>query len=91
MKPNIPPKYPTAPLPEDKKRHLVVSFEECENLTERRLECPYCHYPLDSVFSDTTGHLRVKCQKCKANMVLSLAYFRCQRGYGKHKHYIESK
>ena len=70
---------------------VYENFAECESLTERQLACPYCHYPLDGVLSDTTGHLREKCQKCKANMVLSLAYFRRQRGYGVRKRYMFSR
>lgn len=87
MKPNVPPKFTVQPISEEKKRHLVISFEECSELDERQLNCPYCDYPIDGVFSDATGHLRVKCQKCKANMVVSLAYFRRQRGYGQYKRY----
>ena len=63
MKPNIPPKFTVKPLPEEKRKKLLVSFEECAGLTERELNCPYCDYPIDGVFSDATGHLRVKCQK----------------------------
>lgn len=61
MKPNIPPKFTVKPLPEEKRKKLLVSFEECAGLTERELNCPYCDYPIDGVFSDATGHLRVKC------------------------------
>ena len=74
-------------MPEEKRKKLLVSFEECAGLTERELNCPYCDYPIDGVFSDATGHLRVKCQKCKANMVVSLAYFRRKRGYAVYKRY----
>lgn len=87
MKPNIPPKFTVKALPEEKRKKLLVSFEECAELTERELNCPYCDYPIDGVFSDATGHLRVKCQKCKANMVVSLAYFRRKRGYAVYKRY----
>ena len=80
MKPNIPPKFTVKPLPEEKRKKLLVSFEECAGLTD-------CDYPIDGVFSDATGHLRVKCQKCKANMVVSLAYFRRKRGYAVYKRY----
>ena len=42
MKPNIPPKITVKPLPEEKRKKLLVSFEECAELTERELNCPYC-------------------------------------------------
>ena len=88
MKPNIPPKFQTEPLSETKQNHLSISFEECKDLTERDIKCPYCGHSLHGVFSDISGHLRVKCNRCKANMVLNVAYFRRQRGYGKRKEYI---
>ena len=91
MKPNVPPKFVVKPISDEKKRHLSISFEECSELEERELNCPYCDYPIDGIFSDASGHLRVKCQKCKANMVVSLAYFRRQRGYGRYKQYRPSR
>ena len=88
MKPNSPPKFQKEPLAEEKKKYMSISFSECENLTEREINCPYCGHALDGVFSDISGHLRVKCHRCKANMVLNVAYFRRQKGYGKYKRYI---
>ena len=91
MKPNVPPKFQKEPLSETKQKRLSISFEECKDLTEREISCPYCGHALDGVFSDISGHLRVKCHRCKANMVLNVAYFRRQKGYGKHKGYIVSR
>ena len=78
---NPPPKFQNQPLSADKQEKLILSFEECTELEERTLNCPYCGFPIDGIFSDAVGHLRVKCHKCKAVMVLSLAYFRRQRRY----------
>lgn len=64
---------------------MKISYEETVNLTEREVKCPYCGFPLSHVFSDASGHLRVKCQKCKGTAIVNLAYFRTQKGYGKLK------
>ena len=44
-----------------------------------------CGFRIQRVFSDATGHLSVKCQKCKNVHILNLAYFRRIRrnGYGR--------
>ena len=89
MRPNTPPKFQNQPLSETKQKHLILLFEECEELTERELRCPYCEFSIENVFSDLTGHIRVKCPKCRASMVLSLAYFRRAKRYRKIKNTIE--
>lgn len=85
MQPNTPPKFVSKPVSENTQKLLALSFEECENLTERDLHCPICAFPIEGVFSDLVGHIRVKCQKCKAVLVLNPAYFRRMKGYGKYK------
>lgn len=91
MKANIPPKFETKPLTYEKKQRLSMSFEECNNLTERDLKCPHCGSLIQGVFSDAVGHLRIKCNKCKANMVLNLAYFRTKKGYTQYKRIAKAK
>ena len=81
MEPNTPPKFQSQPLDQETAHFLELSSEECAELTEREIRCPYCHYRIGKVFSDSTGHLRVKCQKCKAESILNLAYFRRQKGF----------
>ena len=49
MEPNIPPKFQKEPLSEEKKKYILISFSECENLTEREINCPYCGHALDGV------------------------------------------
>ena len=52
-------------------------------IVERDILCPVCGFRIQRVFSDATGHLRVKCRKCKNVHVLNLAYFRrFRRGRG---------
>ena len=52
-------------------RKLLLSRIEAESLQERDLLCPVCR-----LYSDASGHLRVKCPKCKGIHILNLAYFR---------------
>ena len=53
-----------------------------ESLKERDILCPTCGFKIQRVFSDATGHLSVKCQKCKNVHILNLAYFRRIRRNG---------
>lgn len=79
MKQNTAPKYQDRPITEDVHRKLRLSFEECTSMPERQLKCPYCSHYIEGVFADTTGHVRVKCNKCKAEMILNVAYFHRRR------------
>ena len=58
------------------RQRLLLSRIEAENLKERDILCPTCGFRIQRVFSDATGHLSVKCQKCKNIHILNLAYFR---------------
>lgn len=64
-----------------KKRKALAdrSQKEADNLAERVLRCPVCGFKIGVAYSDSTGHIRTKCQKCKHVWVLNLAYFRRQR------------
>ena len=72
MRPNTAPKFQDKPLTAEAHRKMILSFEECTSLPERELKCPYCSHYIEGVFADTTGHVRVKCNKCKAEMVLNV-------------------
>ena len=61
------------------RRKAALSELESTHLTERTLYCPQCGYLIGMAFSDSTGHIRAKCQRCKTVSVLNLAYFRRQR------------
>ena len=71
----------TQVAPEIQKR-LLLSRVEAESLKERDILCPTCGFRIQRVFSDATGHLSVKCQKCKNVHILNLAYFRRIRRNG---------
>jgi phage FluMu protein Com len=57
-------------------RKLLLSRMEAEDLQERDLLCPLCGFRIQTLYSDASGHLRVKCPKCKGIHILNLAYFR---------------
>ncbi len=41
-------------------------------LGERELRCSECNYLVAYAFTDLRGHIRIKCQKCKSIMILSI-------------------
>ena len=73
----------------EKQRRLIISLDEVEKLEERPLRCPYCDFRIQNVFSDATGHFRIKCQKCKRDSVVNIEYFR-RRMRTRRKHFISS-
>lgn len=85
MEANSKPKFQRMPVPEKIVHFLQISHEECVDLTEREVLCPYCRFPLTHVFSDARGHLRVKCPKCKGTAIVNLAYFYKSKHLGKLK------
>ena len=88
---NREPKYQRKPMPEKVEYFLIISHEECVDLMERDVLCPYCGFRLHRVFSDAQGHLRVKCQKCKGTAIVNLAYFYRSKGLGKFKSRLQNK
>ena len=61
------------------RRKAALSRKEAEDFIERSLHCPNCGYMIGMAYSDATGHVKTKCQKCKTISVLNLAYFRRQK------------
>lgn len=60
-------------------RLLELSQKEVEGMEKRTLKCPICGYRIDDVYVDGIGHRDIKCQKCKLEATVNLAYFRRQR------------
>lgn len=58
------------------RKRLLLSRYEAESLNERDIRCPVCGFLIQRVYSDATGHLSIKCQKCKNINIINLAYFR---------------
>ncbi|NCC87974.1 MAG: hypothetical protein EOM05_08925 [Clostridia bacterium] len=73
---NSPPKHDCYKSTEQATRKLKLSNDECDDLEERELKCPYCYYIMGGIFSDAGAHIRLKCPKCGAAMILNTAYFR---------------
>lgn len=63
-------------LQEKLKKSLVGS----ENITMRRIDCPYCGFLVDIVGSDVRlGHKMIHCRKCKRDYLISYEHFRTQK------------
>lgn len=55
----------TKPLSLEVQRKLELSLKGCRGLDERELRCPRCGQFIATLYSDTSGHLKIKCKKCK--------------------------
>lgn len=55
---------------------ILKSREEIKNLQSRELKCPICGFRLEEIYEISSGYVHVKCQKCKLQEPLNLAYFR---------------
>lgn len=55
---------------------LKISKAEVATLTKRDILCPNCNFRISTVFADASGHMQVKCKKCKNEYILNFAYFR---------------
>lgn len=71
------------PPGEDVIKKLILSQREYEALEKKPLKCPICGFPLIGLSADRHGIVAVKCQKCKFEGPINLAYFRTQR----YRHY----
>lgn len=69
-------------------RKLLLSRVEAEDLQERDLLCPVCGFRIQTLYSDVSGHLRVKCPKCKGIHILNLAYFRRVKRIGSYARFL---
>lgn len=69
-------------------KKLLLSRMEAEDLQERDLLCPVCGFRIQTLYSDVSGHLRVKCPKCKGIHILNLAYFRRIKRIGSYVRFL---
>ena len=81
------PRYPTPD--QEVVDKLLRSCCEVDKMPELELRCPVCHFRIAGVYGDKSGHIRVKCPKCKFDGVLNLAYFR--RMKRDHREYTDKK
>lgn len=73
------------PPPPEVIEKLNKSEQEANGLTLRNIKCPSCQFVVGKVFSDATGHIRIKCPKCKLDRIINLLYFCRLEGFGKIK------
>ena len=76
---------------EEVRRKLALSKEEYEKAEKKPLRCPVCGYKLIGASAVRSGLVEVKCQKCKFEGPMNLAYFRTQRLRGYHLRLNEAK
>ena len=57
-------------------KKLLLSEEETKSLKVRELRCPKCGFLIQKVYSDATGHISVKCTKCRQISIINVAYFK---------------
>ena len=66
---------------------LALSRQEAKELMMRDINCPYCGFLVDRVFSDVAGHKMVFCKKCKEEYPVNLGYFRRMRAWRRKHRY----
>lgn len=50
--------------------------ESIEKMQKREVVCPACKFRIEELYGIAVGIIQVKCQKCKLEAPLDLAYFR---------------
>lgn len=58
---------------------LRKSREEVENMETRVIQCPICHFRCLVGYERAAVHIQFRCNKCKFESPMNLAYFRTQR------------
>ena len=75
--------YKQKPMLPEVRQKVELSYTESLDLTDRELRCPHCGYYIMTLCSDVSGHLKAKCNKCKAVTTYNLGYFRRSRRKGR--------
>lgn len=68
--------YKMKPMSQEVQSKVERSYHESIDLIERELHCPYCRRYIATLFSDASGHFKMKCKNCKAITVFNMGYFR---------------
>lgn len=71
--------YRMKPMPPELRTKVERSYIESLDLTERELHCPHCGRYISTLYSDSAGHFKQKCNHCKAVTIFNLGYFRRRR------------
>ncbi len=76
-----PPKFATQNVTDDVRKKLTLSLSESRDIKFKEIRCAYCNSPIAFVSVSATGHIWIKCQKCKAEFPINTAYFYKSRTY----------
>lgn len=68
-------KYTDRYFSEETREKEAASKQESESMTDRAVRCPHCMVPLFFAYSDTAGHFRVKCTRCRQISWIDLGRF----------------
>ena len=60
-------------------RKLALSIQEAKDMESQTVKCPICGFPLLGMYGEKKGIARIKCQKCKYEGPVNLAYFKTYR------------
>lgn len=71
--------YKYKPMSEELEMIVNLSFDESIGMAERDLNCPRCKRYMATLFADSGGHIRLRCNNCKTPTVFNLGYFRTHR------------
>ena len=71
--------YKVKPMPPETQEKVECSRVESLDLSERPLYCPHCHHYVATLYSDVSGHFKIKCQNCKITTPYNVGYFRRKR------------
>jgi len=71
--------YKIKPMTPETQSKVERSRTESLDLSERPLYCPHCHHYVASLFSDASGHFKIKCPNCKTTTPYNMGYFRKRR------------
>ena len=65
---------------EEIQRRAELSKAQVEDMVDRAIRCPHCNFAMLYVYDDLhSGHVNMKCPKCKNISVLNLGLFKCQK------------
>ena len=61
------------------KRRAELSLRQVTELVDRAIRCPHCNFIMAYACDDLhSGHIRLKCTKCKNISAFNLGLFKCQ-------------
>ena len=60
-------------------RRAELSRRQVADMVDREIRCPHCNYVMAHAYDNLhSGHITLKCAKCKNISALNLGLFKCQ-------------